>query len=638
MLIEKEIFTTNPILLEGLLQNQNPLIIKSNGLAGRYEYQIECAQESHLIGVFSQVPDKLGSLKSTVFHTYSEIKSTFYILTYDKKEYTLFFCLTQEGQFVSLRGRPSGLILDIQNFDTIHKAALIVLRGKELYQILKEGITLSLQLTGGLGHVINEKLPAPKWFEKLGWESGAGLGMAVSHESVMNSVWNLRQLNLQPGFVLIEEGWQAVKKGALIDFEADKVRFPNGLKGLVDDLHRLGIKHIGVWHGITGGRMGIHRSLAEKYGLSANAEDLFLLGADLGMTFQFYHNYYEFLREQGITFTKVGIQGNLLSSCPANSDYILLVKNLQAAIQAASSLQFDSFHFNSDCLVNGLFFNWANSRIASTADRLQEDNPMGVMRSIRNHLSNGLWMQHFMQPDFDSWKTNHSNYSLLAVFHALSGTLNIVADNPGETDKALLRKMVLPSGKCLLTDRILTLCPDSVFTNPLETKKIYKAFTTKGECGLIAVFNLCSGRRICHGYVCPSDVVGLKGDSFAVFSHHSGFIGVYNFDAIIPISLRPAQADAIIISPIRLGIAVFGCHEFYVSPGTLIDVDIEEDSVHISMIVAGPLLLYCEKQVLEVRRNGQTVPWELDSKRKILSIDAQSPIIETHATYNILFE
>ncbi len=45
------------------------------------------------------------------------------------------------------------------------------------------------------------------------------------------------------------------------------------------------------------------------------------------------------------------------------------------------------------------------------------------------------------------------------------------------------------------------------------------------------------------------------------------------------------------------------------APRAITEVVIEEDSVHISSIIAAPLLLYCDRQVLEVRCNGRVLPW-----------------------------
>ena len=81
-----------------------------------------------------------------------------------------------------------------------------------------------------------------------------------------------------PGFVLIDEGWQQLAansddesgKNLMISFEADPLRFPGKIKGLVDDLHTLGIKHVGVWHDMMGYREGVHPQLAQKYDLPSD--------------------------------------------------------------------------------------------------------------------------------------------------------------------------------------------------------------------------------------------------------------------------------------------------------------------------------------------------------------------------------
>ena len=68
------------------------------------------------------------------------------------------------------------------------------------------------------------------------------------------------------------------------------------------------------------------------------------------------------------------------------------------------------------------------------------------------------------------------------------------------------------------------------------------------------------------------------------------------------------------------------------------DVDIEEECVHISAKAAAPLILYCEKEVLEVRRNDIPIPWEYDKDRKILSLDNRTQVVNSPSMYMIMFE
>jgi len=89
--------------------------------------------------------------------------------------------------------------------------------------------------------------------------------------------------------------------------------------------------------------------------------------------------------------------------------------------------------------------------------------------------------------------------------------------------------------------------------------------------------------------------------------------------------------------PITEGIAVYGCHIFFLAPGPLQEITIEEEAMHINTTVAAPMLMYCEREILEVRRNGLVIPWELDERRHLLSIDARAALSEEETMYTVTF-
>lgn len=583
--------------------------------------------------------------------SFEEIPSkSYFILIQECESFTVFFCLSHQDISVSLSGAKEGVVLNLttgtspDSEKTRH--ALLCLRGKHLYETIQNAMKLALTLTGGMGKLLQDKLAPPTWLNSLGWESGIAMGANVSHQNIMESVKSLVDAGYPPGFVLIDEGWQHLisnvkdKKGKklLASFEADPIRFPKGIRGVVDDLAGLGVKYVGVWHGMMGYRGGIHSKLAEAYYLPSGPKKRYFLGCDLGHTFQFFYDYYGYLREHGVAFIKVGDQSSVADFCQGNIEVTALYKNLQAAMQAAASIQFNSAHFNTECLRNENLFYWGNSRIARAAEDIEASDPSGVKRAIRNNLTNSLWLQHLMQPDFDAWLTYTPQSEVLAIFHALSGSINVIGDPAGEHNKALINKFVLPCGHLLKADKPLTVCQDSIFCNPLEEKCVYKAFTFKGEYGIIGAFNLVNGSRTVHGKVSPRDVEGLEGDLFALFSHHNGFIKLIHTDENVAITLKSNESDVFTLAPVRNGIAVLGGCSYFLAPGPIVEVLIEDESIHISTLVSTRLLIYCERQILEVRRNGRTIPWEYDSKRYILSIDSRECNVSGQAFYTITFE
>lgn len=638
--------------LEDFLNQREPLILAYEPFNRKLQILLKIKKRNEFKALCCLPRYKTSAFTTPkyVFDFASVPPQTYLILTHDETGYAVFFCLSHQGVLTTCRGRDEGLELELlstrPNATAQARNVFVCLRGANLEQTMKLIMETALQATGGMGKSIEEKFSSPVWMDRLGWESGISLGSNVSHMKVVEAVVSLQKSGFNPGYILIDEGWQnlaahPLEKGenlAMLSFGADPTRFPSGIKGLVADLHQIGIKQIGVWHGIMGSHGGVHPALARTYDLPVGVNGRYILGDNLGQTFQFFYDYYSYLREQGITFIKVGGQGDVQLNMQPGADPTRLHKNLQSAIQAAGSIQFNSAPFNTDCLRNENLFYWANSRLARTAEDIDLSNPVGMMRSIRNNLTNALWLQPLMQPDFDAWLTNVSDNETLAIFHALSGTINVIGDLAGEHHVNLLKKMILPGGVILKADRPLTICEDSIFINPLEEKKIYKAYTMKGQYGLIGAFNLTAGKRTLHGRVSPKDIAGLRGSLFAVLSHHNGFVGLVKQEESIPITLKPNQSDVLTFAPVKKGIAVLGCYPFFLTPGPLQDINVQEDSLQISTLVVAPLIVYCEKRVLEVRRDDVAVPWEYDSKRKILSIDSRTHIEGVHSVCSVVFE
>lgn len=582
------------------------------------------------------VPHYLTSLQDTP-------QDTTLLVVKDSEGYAVYFCLSHRDQLVTLKGNLRGGVSLYAKSGTSFEAnlkrpALIALKGVNLHQTLEQVIAHALKLTHGMGKLTFQKNFLSPWMQTLGWESGASLRSEVSHEKILQKVENMRAFGYQPGFVLIDEGWQDVHSQALKSFEADVERFPKGLKGLVQDLRNLGIHYVGVWHGMMGYRGGVEATLARKYEFPPDAQGRYFLGYDVGHTFEFFHDYYTYLRDQGISFVKVGDQASPSRFCREGMDVTSLHRNLQVSIQAAASIHFNGMQLNTDCLRNENLYYWTTSNIARVAKDIDLQNRQDILKSIRNNLMNSMWMQHLMQPDFDAWKTIDNNGESLAIFHALSGSINIVSDISGEHHRNYIKKMMLPCGTILKADRPLSLCQDSFFINPLEERQVYKAFTRKNNSGILAVFNILEGNRSLHGEISPSEVEGLKGDLFAVLSYHNGFLGLLRKEEYLKISLKPHQNDIFTFTPVERGVAVLGCYSFFLAPGPIVEVNVEEDSMYISSLVAAPIIIYCEKQILEVKRNGMTIPWEYDERRKALTLEGRAKMQNEAALYHVTFE
>ena len=78
--------------------------------------------------------------------------------------------------------------------------------------------------------------------------------------------------------------------------------------------------------------------------------------------------------------------------------------------------------------------------------------------------------------------------------------------------------------------------------------------------GHIFCTNISRRKKPLQEMVSASDIEGIVGVSFAVFSHKHGFIGVYKKEELFPMTVKRNEADVITFSPIRDGVAFIGCY------------------------------------------------------------------------------
>lgn len=575
-------------------------------------------------------------------------KSTFMLIYKGEHEYNILTALSHSDMEVSIKGTQTGLSMLAKSGSSRQsnkqRPALIFSNHSNLQTAIRQGIRLALNQTGGFGQSLHLKPKLPKWLNSLGWESDFGIRQNISHKLIYESVKSLIDAGVPLRYVLIDNGWQSValpKRGyepALVSFQADQKKFPRGLSGLVSDLKGLGISNVGISHAMMGAVGGIHPKLAKKYDLPPDSNGRYFLGYDLGRTFEFFCDFYRYIKREGISFIKVVSQGEIPDFCREGMDVTAIYQYLQEAIQAASSLQFNSAHMNAGCLNPANLFYWSTSQIAKGVSDLDLSSPEKMGTFIRNNLLVSLWLRHLMVPDYGSWMTKTPYSYPLAMFHALSGGLHSLGDLLGDVDKHLIEKLALPSGELAHADDFLTLSEDSLFVDPLQENKIYKAYLNKKFQGVLWVGNLTKESRGIAGYVTPSDVDGIGGDLFCVYSFKNHFVGTMRKDEKIKCRLKPGYSDIWTFSKIVDGIAVIGMPHFFLMSASIKSINLDDNFLHLSSSIYAPILIYSERKILEVRCDAHVIPWDYDSDKKLLMIDDGAEIVERLSEFTIYFE
>lgn len=568
-----------------------------------------------------------------------------FVLLKEASVYTAFLCLSHRDQHCSLKGIPEGLTFTATSGRSREanetRRSLLCCRGVDRQAVTRALFQEGLRSCGGMGRLLEEKPALPPWLHYLGWETDQLDDQDCNEQRILACLASLVEANIPIRYVVINGPWQQLAPNkqsddaapSLLSFQSNLERFSEGLLGLSAKIRKMGVEHIGVTHSMMGHPGGIHPRLAQNYNLPPDPRGHYFLGYDLGHTFQFFYDYYGFLREQGITFIRVADQNSTQQYCRDGMSATNLYKNLQVAMQAAASIQFNNAHFNSECLRNENIFYWTTSRIARCADARDQDDLRSTSRQIRDNLSHSSWLQHLMHADFSPWSTQESCAETMAMFHACSGSLTAIDDVEGGHDWNLLRRLCLPSGKILRADLPITLTDQSLFRDPLNSGKIHLAYTKKNDCYALLLLNL-GESPVEEEVVIPEFARG----TYALHSSREGFLGFFQPGDRFPSSLEPAGADIITMSPVKNGIAILGCPRFYLLPGPIQHCHSGPDSLHIHSLCTSPVLLTSERQVLEARRNNDVIPWDYDPDKQTLLLDPRCLTAERETFYTVSFE
>jgi len=219
---------------------------------------------------------------------------------------------------------------------------------------------------------------------------------------------------------------------------------------------------------------------------------------------------------------------------------------------------------------------------------------------------NSLYFSQMVFPDFDHFQSHNPN----AVFHAIARAINngpiYITDNIGEGNFDVLRPLVYSDGKIIRSDDPLLPARDCLFQ--VQDPRPFKAFSRAGGAGLLGIWN-CADADSVEGSFSPSDVHGLRGDSFAVFERLSGTMRYAGRDEVIPISLGRLGCRLYYIIPLADRMGAVGLIDKYNAPATLLHCAVRGGMISALLYEGGKFAAVGPQAPLAVNVNGRDVPF-----------------------------
>ncbi len=451
----------------------------------------------------------------------------------------------------------------------------------------------------------------PMFIDKIGWCSwNALLTDDLSHENIVRIIGGLLKKGLRLGWAVIDDGWQdEVKREGwprrILRRLSANERFPEGLKGVVGSLKKLGIDLVGLWHTINVHWSGFEKTLARELSVKSyfsRFNESYVPPPTLNEALEFYEKFYSWLKDNGVDFVKVDNQWVIHILYDGDHTVGEASKNVELALQVA-------VYAKGLDLLNCMSMapeNYSNF-LLSNAMRVSMDYIPFWKADAKLHtifsFYNALLFGHIAYPDYDMFMSYDPYAKVHAVARVFSGGPIYITDRePEKTDMDLLKRFVLSDGRLIRVDEPALPSKDVLFKDPYNEPILLKVASKAGGSVAVAVFNVNrEGRRIEESLTLDMLPFKVKREEYAYYKVFKNECGLLKTDDKLDFSLGELDVEVVTLAPIKNGKAVIGLKE-YILPSALVEVlETVNDKILVKAEASGTLIYYANGAFNEVK-------------------------------------
>lgn len=477
----------------------------------------------------------------------------------------------------------------------------------------------------------------PEILRYLGWCSWEEYKASIDEKILLDAVGTIENSALPIRWVLVDDGHLRETNRQLTAFGPNQ-KFPRGWAPILQRRRPDKIRWMGVWLNFNGYWNGI----SPQNDLASLAQDLAPLPngslsknpkkasaalepkPGLEHSFAFYNAMIGSVRDAGFDFVKVDNQAKNLALYRGSAQPV------ESAIANAKALEFAAaFHMDGliNCMAHGPVSVF-NTRV-SAVTRCSEDYKVGDLPRAKRHLINSfgnmIWLGQTVWGDHDMFHSDDPVAGrMMAVSKAVSGGPVYLSDNPQKFAVDLIRPLAFSSGELLPVLAPGTALPESLFIDPLDEAKPFRAIAPlPNQAAAVVVYNLTEPERAVTGYVSPEDyrqANALVQPASAPWQAVEGLV-LYDWyeKKATPLAARysfemPKFSDRLLLlCPVNKGWAVIGRTDKYLSPAA---VTILRESA--------------AELMLQSKEPGRVTIWQNDDKAALHSTDAKVRKLAAH--------
>ncbi len=585
------------------------------------------------------------------------VETQFLLAELSSNRYAVLVPLLDDGFRMSLQGAGKQMLEVIAEsgdpaVTTSAVNGLFIAVGDDPFSLIEQGAQ-SVSKWLQTGRLRRDKV-LPAFIDQFGWCTWDAFYGDVSHEKIRQGLESFAAGGVSPNLFILDSGWQSVNcdtpnKLRLVSFQANE-KFPDGLaKTVAMAKGDFGIQTFLVWHAMLGSTSGVDaerfpdykiRHIAWQYSpgillSSPNNNEVLGNGADVippDSIHLFYNDYHRKLHLDGVDGVKTDFQTTLEALGATLGGRVELMRRYHEALEGSTQTHFQGNLINSMSCSNDMLYSSLSSPVTRTSDDFYPANPESHSMHLYANSHVSLWFGEFIHPDWDMFQSAHELGAFHAAGRALSGGPLYVSDTPEAHDFALLRKLVLPNGQILRAKLPGRPTKDCLFSDPTREDVSLKIFNRNEITGVVGLFNCRSGAQALtlHASMRPADVVGLKGEQFAVYAHTLREVRVLEREAVWTIVLDPMNFEIFTITPIEQGIAPLGIIDMFNSGGAVIKASFNQHGEYEMLAHNGrKISVWCAQPPKQVWLDEQPANYEYQDNNRLLTIqtDQASPTI-----------
>jgi len=535
-------------------------------------------------------------------------------------------CGCEDGIYISIQGAVAGE-------EPAAAELLYIEQGSDPYELVKSAVRHAAEKLGSFKMRTDKKVP--EFIDYIGWCTWDAFYGEVDEEKVIMGLESFKKAGFPLGFMILDDGSWDTDREYLNKASVSEKKFPNGLRSLIDVAKKqYGLKMFGVWHCFTAYWCGINPEgeLAQKYDYMKSyadirpwqeedtSQDIFMITPDdIG---KFYEELHSYLYGAGADMLKIDGQSSLDLFTAGKIGQGTAMKKYQQGMQKTAEKYFNSniIHCMSnsvDVAYNMLSTNcWRNSDDYIPKDlKLQKEH-------IYTNAMNALWTSTFSFPDWDMFQTHSEGSEIHAAARAVSGGPVYICDYPDKQNFDILRPLVISDGTVLRCPQPALPAEDCIFEDCRHEKKLLKIYNTNGRIGILGIFNCNVENERINGTYSGTDIHGIDGETFAVYSFVTKKLTTADRNSYMDITLDDGKYDIMTFSPIENGVAALGLIDKYNSSAAVEESEWKDGSFCARIKDGGKIAFYCEHEPVSVFCCGEKSEYSYDSHSGLLCINS----------------